>query len=360
MNPSNLSDHQSGLQVSPVFSCNEWDPLEEVVLGTAIGAQVPKPDKSLHCISYAPFDESRIPPGGPYPQWIIEEAEEDLECLGAALQKLGVIVRRPAAINFRAMIRTRRWESDGYYNYCPRDLHLVVENRIIEAPMVLRARQFEAEAYRSLFLEYLAAGAALIAAPKPFLEDDLYDRSDLSKPTLRNLEPAFDAANVLRCGRDLFFLISNSGNELGRTWLQNVLGPQFKVHSVTDLYSYSHFDSTICLLRPGLALLNPDRVSEENLPAPLRKWDRIYAPRPIDIGYADRYENASPWMSMNLLSASPDTVIVEARQTNLIKLLEGRKFTVIPLRMRHGRTLGGGPHCCTLDVRRRGRLESYF
>ena len=343
-----------------VFSCNEWDPLEEVILGTAVGAQVPRAEKSLHCINYARLEDMTQIPSGPYPQWILDEAEEDLEQLGAVLRRLGVIVRRPDVTNFRALVRTRRWETDGYYNYCPRDLCLVIENRIIETPMVIRSRQFESEAYRCLFLEYMAAGASWFAAPKPFLADDLYDRSDLSKPTLRNLEPAFDAANLLRCGRDIFFLISNTGNELGRIWLQNILGTQFRVHPLANLYCYSHIDSTITALRPGLLLLNPERVNEQNMPALFRKWDRLWTPPPVDIGFSGGYEHCSPWISMNILSVNPQTVIVESRQTNLIRMLEAHKFTVVPVRMRHARTLGGGPHCCSLDVRRRGTLESYF
>jgi N-dimethylarginine dimethylaminohydrolase len=53
---------------------------------------------------------------------------------------------------------------------------------------------------------------------------------------------------------------------------------------------------------------------------------------------------------MNTLSIDPDTVIVDAAQTHIIKTLEQRHFTVIPLTLRHSRTLGGGFHCVTLDL----------
>jgi len=45
-------------------------------------------------------------------------------------------------------------------------------------------------------------------------------------------------------------------------------------------------------------------------------------------------------------------VIVDRYQTNLIQILESQKFTVIPLELRHSRTLGGGFHCVTLDLHR--------
>jgi glycine amidinotransferase len=63
---------------------------------------------------------------------------------------------------------------------------------------------------------------------------------------------------------------------------------------------------------------------------------------------------------MNLLSYDTQTVIVDERQTNLIKLLESHGFTVVPVRMRHIYTQGGGIHCATLDTVRESTLESYF
>ena len=69
---------------------------------------------------------------------------------------------------------------------------------------------------------------------------------------------------------------------------------------------------------------------------------------------------SSPWVGMNFLSVDQETVVVDERQTNLIKLLEKNKFTVIPIRMRHIYTQGGGIHCATLDTVREGELEDYF
>jgi glycine amidinotransferase/scyllo-inosamine-4-phosphate amidinotransferase 1 len=51
-----------------------------------------------------------------------------------------------------------------------------------------------------------------------------------------------------------------------------------------------------------------------------------------------------------MLVVDPHTVICDAAQTKLIKMLESYKFTVIPLQLRHSRTLGGGFHCVTLDL----------
>jgi N-dimethylarginine dimethylaminohydrolase len=55
---------------------------------------------------------------------------------------------------------------------------------------------------------------------------------------------------------------------------------------------------------------------------------------------------------MNMLVVDPETVIVDKHQTNLMNMLELYNFTVIPLELRHSRTLGGGFHCVTLDLLR--------
>jgi N-dimethylarginine dimethylaminohydrolase len=63
---------------------------------------------------------------------------------------------------------------------------------------------------------------------------------------------------------------------------------------------------------------------------------------------------------MNAFSISPNLVVVDRDQTALMKLLEKEGLDVIPLKLRHAKMLGGGPHCVTLDVRRAGTLQRYF
>ena len=69
---------------------------------------------------------------------------------------------------------------------------------------------------------------------------------------------------------------------------------------------------------------------------------------------------SSPWVGMNLLSIDQETVIVDERQKNFIKFLEQNKIKVIPVKMRHCYTHGGGIHCATLDTVRDSKLEDYF
>jgi N-dimethylarginine dimethylaminohydrolase len=334
-----------------VRSSNEWGRLRSVIVGRADNARVPMQDISLRAINYA--GNHRAVKSGPYPRRVIEEASEDLEHLCGVLATAGVTIYRPEVPRTDLRHGADGWCSDGYYAFCPRDGLLIVGDTIIEAPMALRARFTDAFPYRRILQEAMLDGARWIAAPKPQLPDSGYDEhADRERKSLRNLEPVFDAANVLRADEDLFFLESNSGNALGAQWLQRALGPEYRVHVLRGIYSYMHLDSTVSLLRPGLALLNPDRLNSGNIPPALEKWRILWCPPPVDIGYADPYEHASPWIGMNLLMLDEQAAIVEKSQVPLIRLLEQERITVAPVPMRHARTLGGAMHCVTLDLQR--------
>lgn len=338
---------------------NEWDPLEEVVIGTMVGAQVPESDLSLHAIEFADHETRETIPSGPYAPQVIEEAQEELDLLAQALVDLGVVVHRPQPRETKGRISTPDWSTDGFYDYCPRDVLLTVGDLVVETPMVLRSRFLEPFAYKDLLIECMKNGSRWISAPKPRLLDDMFDLQAEAGSRLRNLEPAFDAANILRFGTDLLYLVSDSGNDLGADWLQAVLGDDYTIHRARGLYASTHVDSTIVPIRPGLVLLNPARVNDENLPAFLKGWDKIWAPEMVDTGYFGDRPYCSTWIGMNLLAVAPGRVVVDKRQPSLIKELEASGVETIPMQLTHSRTLGGSFHCVSLDLRRRGRLETY-
>jgi N-dimethylarginine dimethylaminohydrolase len=348
---------------SSVWSCNEWDQLEEVIVGNPLNARFPTRDPSTQLAEFPDRPISDIP-RGTFPQYVIDETEEDLNEFAATLESCGVKVRRPDTWPHDATFSTINWESHGYYNYCPRDVLLVVGDQIIETPNVIRSRSQETFSYRSLLMEYWKSGAKWISAPKPMLLDSLFEGVDLERPTPRNDEPAFDAANILRFGEDLIYLVSATGNEMGGQWLQSVLGDKYRIHYLKDVYYGSHIDSTLVALRPGLVLANPSRLNDDTLPEILKQWKVIYSP-PME--NTDRYDAdylvnciGSDWIDMNAFSISPNLVVVDRNQPTLIKVLEKEGLDVIPLKLRHSKLLGGGPHCVTLDVRRKGTLERYF
>ena len=97
-----------------------------------------------------------------------------------------------------------------------------------------------------------------------------------SKSEISEKEILFEAANTVRMGKDLLYLVSSSGNKLGAKWLQSVLGDDYRVHSTSDIYRSSHIDSTVLCIRPGLVLFNGARVNDKNCPDLFNKWDKLY------------------------------------------------------------------------------------
>ncbi|HYZ41340.1 MAG TPA: hypothetical protein VE687_12055, partial [Stellaceae bacterium] len=164
--------------ICPVNSWNEWDPLEEVIVGRLDGAVVPPYHVSVtynrpHSTSWL----HRLTAGRRYPQWMVRRARTELDSFVRLLEAEGVHVRRPEPIDQRRRVRTRLWSSSGFCLACPRDTYLVIGDEIIETPTCWRARYFEGDAYRKLFKEYFAGGARWTAAPRPQLPDELFDAS---------------------------------------------------------------------------------------------------------------------------------------------------------------------------------------
>ena len=320
-----------------MLSKNEWDPLKTVIVGTATDAKIPYLDVSLRTVNYADKKDNNDIPFGSYPKKVIEEANEDLEIFCNFLKKEGVEVLRPDP-NF----------IPNYYYYCPRDIVLVHDELILATPNPLSARKYE---YHSISHHLKKHGDIRVSHCSH--NNSLYNLNCIGNPNilaLNETEPAFDAANILRDNDNLYYLVSNSGNKKGAEYLQELL-PNNKVWTIEGVYSYMHLDSTICLLREGLMLLNPSRIkSIEQLPRPLQNWDVIWCPEPVDIGHYPGYCNASVWINMNLFSVNPNLVALEKNQEPLRKELEKYGIESAMLPMRQQRTLGGGFHCVTLDI----------
>ena len=344
---------------------NHWDPLEEIIVGRADNARVPTVDASTMSMSYTNYPIEQIKPlEGAYPQTLIDEANEDADGLADTLRKLGVIVHRPEIQDTSVEFSTLEWRTTGWYTWCPRDLLLPLGDLMIETPSPCRARYFETRAYHKIMLEAIEDGVEWIAAPKPILSDDSYQFVDIKGvPSLKNLEPVFDAPNCVRLGKDILFQISNTGNHWGLKWLRNTLERRgYRVHAAEHIYSFAHMDSTIVPLRPGLVLLNSTRVNPNNCPKLFEKWDKIYFEDCVAQGskVPGGVAPCSPYIGMNILSVNPSTIICDSKQEPLMRVLEKHGIDCIPVQFRHAMTLSGGLHCATLDLRRKGTLEDYF
>lgn len=349
-----------------INSNNDWDPLEEIFVGIADHARIPTVDKSTHSFGFADCNWKDIKDlEGPSPQWVVDEANEDLDLLAKTLKELGVKVNRPKSIDHSKKFASPDWETTGWYTYCPRDLLLPLDNLIVDCPGAMRARQYETLAYRDFLYEAMIEGSEWLAAPRPRLLDESYQLDDLSDPTLVNKEIVFDAPNCVRLGNDILYQVSNSGTKLGFQWLKTILEPRgYRLHLAEKFYSFSHFDSTVVPLRPGLVLFNGDRITPERYPPIFESWDKIFfsGDKVYDIGtnLPNSVSPCSKYIGLNLLSVNEELVIVDENQEELRKELEKWGIESIMLPMRQSRTLSGGFHCVTLDTKRKGEREDYF
>lgn len=301
-----------------ISTYNEWDSLKSVVVGSAKYANWPSNDPVFAQESEKTLWTETPVPSGPVPDYIIDEANEDLNELARTLHNLGVHVIRPAPRHYQV--------TGGMYNYCPRDRLLVYGNTIVDPAMMYPCRDQE-----------------IIA-----LDEVIHKTHDIRRMP-RDQGMVLDAANVARLGDSMLFLESASGNRKAYEWLCK----QFSTVNIElcNFYAGVHIDSTIVPLREGLVMLNASRVTEATVPTVFKKWEKIWINEVIAQDFY-QYPYASKWIAMNMLVVDPGTVIVDKYQQELISILEHYKFTVIPQELRHSRTLGGGFHCVTLDLLR--------
>ena len=361
---------------SPVCSYNEWDPLEEVIVGIVDGAMVPS-WHTIHRATVLPGQEKQMESLAkrtqkqplPYPEWLVQAATKCVDGFAHILESEGVIVRRPDIVDYSASFRTPDWEvMNGFCSANPRDVFLVIGNEIIEAPMADRSRYFESWAYRSLLKEYLKGGAKWVAAPKPQLLDAQYDpdyktpaNSEEMRYVITEFEPTFDAADFVRFGRDIFVQKSHVTNSLGIEWVRRHLGDEYRVHEVQSLCPQAlHIDTTLVPLAPGKVLVNPLFIDVDNLPDYFKSWDILLAPKPNRTPMT-LYDTKviSQWVNMNVLSLDEERVVVEKSQESMIAALKDWGFKPIPCEFESYYPFMGSFHCATLDVRRRGVLRSY-
>jgi N-dimethylarginine dimethylaminohydrolase len=308
------------MTLSKIFTDNEWDSLKEIIIGSATNAHFPRNCPIFRSQEKNSSWKKTLLPSGPVCQTVIDEANEDLEKLSNFLTSMDVKVYRPNNLDFEKF--------DGMYNYCPRDRILIIGDKVFDCPMLFPTRKAE------------------IQSILPFLSG--------SKITKCNYKDAvFDAANICRLGKDILYLISRSGNYKGAQFLQDLLGKEYKVHILKDIYNGVHIDSTISPVSNGIVVINKDRITKNNLPSMFKNWNII------PLGKDDiveqpfvSYPYASNYIALNFLMVSSKLAICDPKQYTLRKKLEQLGVETIGIDLRHSRTLGGGHHCVSLDLKR--------
>ena len=365
----------------PVCAFNEWDPLEEVIVG--IGDNACEPDVNVDPVWRYLFhsDDKDLARRGPYPKDLIEAGCRELDNLSRVMQNEGVTVRRPEPQAFDEPFSAPGAFKVpcGFNATCPRDVLMTLGNTIIEAPMGLRTRYFEYQAYRPLIQEYFLGGSQWVTAPKGVMADNLYNPSypvdadsaerqkaiDEHRYITTEAEPIWDAADWMRMGKDIFAQRSFVSNEFGIEWFRRTFAPQgYRVHTMhsEDLVP-KHIDCTLLPLRPGLALENPTRKMHERNVFSENGWRLLPSVEPTPI--PDKWMKTvirptSHWIGINIFSIDDRRIVASSHEKEVIKQLESVGAKVIPVPFQAMFYLGGAFHCATTDVRRRGDRLSYF
>ncbi|MBU9167235.1 MULTISPECIES: serine/threonine protein kinase [Burkholderia] len=364
-----------------VNSWDEWAPLRRIMVGRARGTMVQAPEPAVS----RDWPEHGFPHGsfGPMPDDFVSAADAQLDHLAKLLTDRGVVVDRPPAFDFSQAVATPDWTQQSMFGCMPpRDVLIVVGNEILEATMSQRSRWFEYLCYRPLLLDYYRDDAAMRweAAPKPRLTDASYhadfhtaypalsdeekiERVRANRLLLTEAEPLFDAADMVRFGKDLFVQLSMVTNQLGYRWLRDHF-PDHRVHAVTfDNFYPQHIDATLVPLRPGLALHCGERAADPEMVEYFRlnDWQIVPAAKPARTRESlPQLCFCSQWLSMNLLSLDERTVFVEASEFAQQEQLDRLGFEVIPVPFWDVAPFGGGLHCATVDIERAGTMHDYF
>jgi glycine amidinotransferase len=370
---SNPSPPAQAERICPVSSFNEWDPLEEVIVGRLDGAVIPPGHVTVTFNVPRPVGQAvKLLGGLRYPRWMVNAANRQLEGFIKILETAGVKVRRPDPFPFKNQFATPNWKSRGFCVACPRDGLLVLGDEIIETPMAWRSRFFESLPYKRLFLEYFQAGARWTSAPKPALLDSLFDNKyimpKLGEPmryVINESEPVFDAADMLRCGKHIFYQLSNVTNRAGVEWLRRHVEGRFELVEIESrCLDPMHIDATFMLLAPGKALVNPEYIDVTKLPKMFKSWDIIVAPEPDPMSESDTlgklFSMCSKWIALNVLNLDQKRIVVEQSQVGMQRTLREHGFEPIPCEFVSYLPFGGAFHCATLDIRRRGTQQNYF
>lgn len=378
-------------------SYDSWSPLREVVLGSAENYSAHERELSFDLFFHEEMPHSQmyyprhLPPGAgpsdpgakgrsPIKQRYIDELNEDVEGMAGILADLSVTVHRPAPLDRTLEVRTPTFAAAVVPALNVRDNSIVLGDEIIETAPQVRARYFETQLLKPVFAEYFRRGARWTVMPRPLMTDASFDLSqatagsppgELMEPIADprpspydvGIEMMIDGAQCLRLGRDVFVNVSTANHALGYDWLERHLDGRLRVHRLDSLAD-SHIDSTVLALRPGLLLVRSPRIADR-LPKQLQSWDMIFPPEPEENQFPvyddDDLVLTSRYIDLNVLSVSPDTVLVNAACPELVRTLERHRFTVVPVRHRHRRLFGGGLHCFTLDTVREGSApEDYL
>lgn len=370
------------LEPIKVNAWTQWGDLDTILVGHANYACFPPTSPGFRPELNDPSVASWLPwPEGRKNMEVTNAANRELDNLTDVLQAEGIKVVRPDSMDWKEGFKTPFFDVPNQYcSTCARDSLITIGNIVMEASMSRRDRYFEALSFRSVVRHLWDNDPKMLwkSAPKPMLGDDSFDDSwwNQSKQEryakmhdyqfcITEKDVLFDAADIMRAGKDIFVQLSMTCNRSGINWLKRELEPHgIRVHTIKFPYDLapSHLDCTFQLLRPGLVLTNPERpiASEDAEIFKKNGWQFVDAPQP---NVTDRplFSQSSKWLSMNILPLGRNKIVVEEQEVDTQALLRSLGFQVIAVPFRNVYEFGGSLHCATWDISRSNdSMVDYF
>lgn len=378
LRPADLTRSKMKIKVN---AWTQWGDMNAIMVGHANHACFPPSTPGFR----PEINDSKIAswvdwPEGRKKDSVVERANIELDNLSKVLEEQGITVVRPGNLDWKGPLKTPFFEVPNQYTHtCVRDSLVTMGNIVLEAAMSRRDRYFESLAFRSVIRHLYKHDKDMLwkSAPKPMLGDESFNDEWWYQSTeerykkmhdynfcITETDVLFDAADIMRAGKDIFVQHSTTCNLSGIEWLTRELRPHgIRVHKVRFPYDLcpSHLDCTFQLLRPGLVLTNPERpIADED--AKIFKdngWEFVDAPQPNN---PERpvFSQSSKWLSMNILPLGRNKIVVEEQETNTQDLLRNLGFEVIAVPFRNVYEFGGSLHCATWDISREDSCEDFF
>lgn len=318
-------------EVNDIGAYNEWGRLREVFIGIEddtiepdyVPALVWLPGDGVAGVKkYGGKSSRKVFPKG------MKAIQEQLDGIADVLETEGVIVHRlkPMAYPEEKSFLTDIQRGNMLFGGAG-FLRVIGKNVLLMNSFRLPFRRKQVWVVRPA-LEPLLKGKNVryCATPPPspyYSEDDIY----------------IENGDIMLDGFNVYVGISGNGsNERGAEWLQQFLGPDYKVYIIRLKPKRFHLDWVLSLNRPGLLTYCPDAILGE-LPKPLQSWDKIIV-------------NADEIAGANNLSIDENTILVPEQYERIAEEYRNRGMKVITLPFDATIQYGSGPRCLAGVLRR--------
>jgi len=316
---------------------HEWGKLEEVIVGIGEDLVMPSYSEYVSFIYDPKYIDMMKKYGGMKAADIepksTKEAIQQINRLAKVLKDRGIIVHRSHRLKPQEK-KYLEYVQKGSMFFFARDPILVIGNNVIETALKVPMRAKERYALRPILRKRLKKSSAN------------YVSMPVVSPEFGKGGMYLEGGDVLLNGYEIY--VGNSGrasNSAGIKWLQNLLGPKYKVHEIKLSPEFEHLDCVLSLPRPGLMVICKDGIKGK-LPKSIRDWDAIE----VSIAEAKK-------LGSNLFVIDEKTCIVDTQHHRIAEELRKRGQEVIEIPYAQVATWGGAFRCSHHPLRRKSKLE---